>query len=693
MNAVSVVLTLAVLGKLSLSAGDAETARLADEVRPRGWIAFAARSNAGDWDLFLMRPDGSERRPLTETPAWNEGAPQFSRDGKRLLYRRLKRVETIEGNRYGEQGALVLANSDGSAARVIAEEGKLPWASWSPDGRELAILELKGISFIDAETGQVRRSLPRRGFFQQLTWSPDGKWLVGVANSFGTGWSVARMLVQSGEASAVNTVDCCTPDWFPDTGAVIFSWRPPGQRANRGNGWTQLWRADAEGKSRQLVYGEDGRHIYGGHVSPDGHYAIFSGNPQEDGDPQHAGAPMGLVRLRDAPIITGASAELRAVHPDARSGPVLILPTGWEPCWTLSEAPVKAAIRTTALSSDPNLVAEAKPTAAAPQADLDQPGRSELAAELRGRGWVVFSAQTAAGDWDLFLTRPDGSERHSITRTRESNEAGARFSPDGKRLLYYRMPAREAVDNNTYGTFELILADADGRNAASFGRDFPWASWSPDGRKIACLVPGGIRIVDVGNRQVMRTVARQGIVQQLVWSPDGKAFTGTANGLGPFWNIGCLADAGGKMSAVSETERYNCTPDWCPDSRRIVYARGIIPKQDGRAELWVGNAAGTEQQFLYGEEHRHIYGGCPSPDSKYLLFTRSVEDLGAVGRSQTTMAIIRWADTPMNGDDSAALRTRFPMAKRGPRLDLGPGWEPHWTYSETAGARGASEGK
>src|SRR5262249_61648864 len=100
-----------------------ENARLASEVRGKGWIVFSARSEQGDWDLFLMRPDGSQRRALTHTPEWNEAWPQFSRDGQRLLYRRLKRAERIEGNRYGEEGALVGANSDGTGARGLGAEG------------------------------------------------------------------------------------------------------------------------------------------------------------------------------------------------------------------------------------------------------------------------------------------------------------------------------------------------------------------------------------------------------------------------------------------------------------------------------------------------------------------------------------------------------------------------------------------
>jgi hypothetical protein len=48
---------------------------------------------------------------------------------------------------------------------------------------------------------------------------------------------------------------------------------------------------------------------------------------------------MSLMRLSDAPIIEGESPGVRAKHPDAKNGPVLVLPTGWEPAWTSSERP------------------------------------------------------------------------------------------------------------------------------------------------------------------------------------------------------------------------------------------------------------------------------------------------------------------------------------------------------------------
>jgi len=279
--------------------------RLAEEVRNKGWIVFCARSDKGDWDLFLSRPDGSRLLNITNTPQYNEAAPQFSRDGHRLLYRRLARNEQIDGNHYGTQGQLVFANSDGTDKEVFGDSGEYAWASWNPDGRQIACLSISGIFVVDIADRKTVQELNRKGFFQQLTWSPDGRWLCGVANSFGTGWSVARMSVLTGEANAVSRVDCCTPDWFPDGKHIVFSNRPPGQKVNNGYGWTQLWMADAEGGARRLLYAEDGRHIYGGCTSPDGEYVLFTGNIQENGDTGNRGAPMNLMRLVDAPVIKG----------------------------------------------------------------------------------------------------------------------------------------------------------------------------------------------------------------------------------------------------------------------------------------------------------------------------------------------------------------------------------------------------
>jgi Tol biopolymer transport system component len=304
-----------------------------------------------------------------------------------------------------------------------------------------------------------------------------------------------------------------------------------------------------------------------------------------------------------------------------------------------------------------------------------------LSKELHSKGWIIYSARTDKGDWDLFLMRPDGSDRTNITNTRQFNEAAARFSPDGRKILYYRMPKNVAVDNNKYGIYDLVIANADGTNPVVWGNDYHWASWGPDGKRLACLSIKGIRLIDLSTKKTIKELSRRGIVQQLVWSPDGKWFIGTANGLGQYWNIGRLNESTGEINVVSETDRYNCTPDWLGDSRRVVYSRGIIPSVGGWAQLWVADGDGREKRVLYAEEGRHIYGGCVSPDGKYVLFTRSQQDLGEVDNSLTTMAIIRFQDAPVIMGKNEALRKDYPNANNGPVLHLSWGWEPHWTYA------------
>src|ERR1039458_5968651 len=63
-----------------------------------------------------------------------------------------------------------------------------------------------------------------------------------------------------------------------------------------------------------------------------------------------------------------------------------------------------------------------------------------LAKEVASRGWILFCARSGQGDYDLFLSRPDGSDRRNITQTPDANEFGGRFSPDSKRILYRRQP-------------------------------------------------------------------------------------------------------------------------------------------------------------------------------------------------------------------------------------------------------------
>jgi Tol biopolymer transport system component len=316
-------------------------ADLAKEVAGKGWICYGARAESGSWDLFLMRPDGSRKRNITNTPDFEEAAPRFSPDGTRLLYRRLPKGATINHDRWGFQGRLILANADGSNPTPQGDDGELPWASWSPDGKQISCLTMKGIDIVDLATRQVVRKMPRMGVYQQLYWSPDGKWFCGVANHQGESWTVVRLNAESADLNPVRSFQNCTPDWFPDSNRIILSSRPAGQPGNDGQGYTQLWMVSGDGGEQRLVYGEDGLHIYGGLVSPDSQYVMFTRYAKDGSGAEQAGAPICIMRLSDAPSIGGPSPDLRKVHPNTKDGPVLTLDTGWEPHWTYVEIGAK----------------------------------------------------------------------------------------------------------------------------------------------------------------------------------------------------------------------------------------------------------------------------------------------------------------------------------------------------------------
>ena len=123
-----------------LSAADPRVDALANEVRDKGWIIYSARTENGDWDLYMSRPDGSRRLNLTNSPDRHEMGARFSPDGKKLLYRRLAVGSTFHHLNWGLQGSLVVANSDGSDAAELGGKGDYPWASWSPDGKQIAML-------------------------------------------------------------------------------------------------------------------------------------------------------------------------------------------------------------------------------------------------------------------------------------------------------------------------------------------------------------------------------------------------------------------------------------------------------------------------------------------------------------------------------------------------------------------------
>lgn len=320
--------------------------KLKSEVADKGWILFSDKSDKGDYDLFICRPDGSGKRNLTQTPGVDELGARISPGTRKMLYRSLsketqgKSGEVLNHDTWGAMGVLVFANADGSDPQPQGKDQEWPWASLSPDGKQLACLYKREgkIRIVEAESKKLLRELPRQGIFQQLYWSGDGKRFCGTANLEGRNWNILTMDLETGKSVWISRSLCCTPDWFTgNSDKVIYSCRMPGL-ANE-YGWTMLMQASADGKSRSLLYGERERHVYYGCTSPDDAYVVFS---VPGGDARLEGE-MAIIRLADAPIVAPADyVQLKELYPEAKTGPVLRLhQAGFEADWIYAEFPGK----------------------------------------------------------------------------------------------------------------------------------------------------------------------------------------------------------------------------------------------------------------------------------------------------------------------------------------------------------------
>ena len=264
---------------------DPQVKRLYDELADKGWIVFSAKNEKGYYNLFISRPNGTGVRNITRTPACHELGARFFLDGKKIFYRRISILkEEQDYNNVLREGVLVIANSDGSSPRILGGEGDYPWATVSPDGKQIACLERRQgkIRIFDLQTLKMIREMPRQGIFQHLGWSPDDKEFCGTANVEGRDWNIETCPLEGGKPTLISRFsDCCTPDWFPDAQHLIFSHRHPGLPSDDGGAtakrigenpsasWTMITMADREGKQNQLVVAEQYRHLYFACVSPD----------------------------------------------------------------------------------------------------------------------------------------------------------------------------------------------------------------------------------------------------------------------------------------------------------------------------------------------------------------------------------------------------------------------------------------
>ena len=135
-------------------------------------IAFSSDRD-GDWEIYVMSPDGSNVIKLTDNTAM-DSTPALSPDGKKIAF---------GSDRDGDREIYVM-NSDGSNLIKLTSNSIVDLQpSWSPDGKKVAFrsgesVGATGIYVMNADGSNSVRLTESHAFISNQAWSADGSEIV-----------------------------------------------------------------------------------------------------------------------------------------------------------------------------------------------------------------------------------------------------------------------------------------------------------------------------------------------------------------------------------------------------------------------------------------------------------------------------------------------------------------------------------
>jgi hypothetical protein len=226
-----------------------------------GQIAFVSNRDGND-EIYVMNPDGSNQRRLTNTPG-EDWHPSWSPDGSRILF------QCMSGGTFN----VCVVNANGSGYTQITnwtkDEGLAQRPVWSPDGSKIVVTrELAGgqkLIVMNAD-GSSQTEIVNLG--RDPSWSPDGtqiafiRWDSGGLQVWTTSpdGSNVRVLTQGDQ-------DHMYPTWSPDGRQIAFEYDH-----------TRVAVVDAEGGPPRIIANKGS---YSLSWSPDGKRLVIA--PSQEG--------------------------------------------------------------------------------------------------------------------------------------------------------------------------------------------------------------------------------------------------------------------------------------------------------------------------------------------------------------------------------------------------------------------------
>ncbi len=262
----------------------------------------------------------------------------------------------------------------------------------------------------------------------------------------------------------------------------------------------------------------------------------------------------------------------------------------------------------------------------------NEPQGSYAAASPDGKK-IVFSVRIASGStysFELWTMNANGSHADRFLAAASDRPYAATWSPNGKKIAYYRDDSLWVVNASSYGAREITSAD--------FSSAAP--SWSKK-NLIAFDRAGSIWVVNPKSGQEYRV----GPGSQPSWSPDGTKLAYVAVPQSGVYNDIYVRRANGSGSKrLTRTPNVNeDQPAWSSGGRWIAFTgkQGVYVMRSGRGSSRLVAAKGMQPSWARGD----------------VLYTRRTP---------------RWSGFVLRTDLSGK-HTKWLLR---PRVDAGPAWSP-----------------
>ena len=181
-------------------------------------IAFSSNRD-GNWEIYLMNPNGSQQERLTRNNALDH-SPVWSPTGEQILF---------TSDRDGIKDLYVM-DADGSRVRRVFRRSAVRIEpTWSPDGERIAFhaeIPRWSIQTATINGGDVKQVASAEWHGGNPSWSANGKEIAFVGDAGGT----HRIFIVKLGSDDVRTFlrkespRMSTPSWSPKGDKLAFSW-------------------------------------------------------------------------------------------------------------------------------------------------------------------------------------------------------------------------------------------------------------------------------------------------------------------------------------------------------------------------------------------------------------------------------------------------------------------------------------